>query len=182
MNAEKPVEIHYKSRFSLLKSFMKKIKSVIGIFLLIVLIGIISLFVAFSERDIPIEKIKFTYANESSSFMPIMGMNVHFRDEGNIADSLPLVLIHGTSSSLHTWDSLTSVLLSSSNGKKRIIRLDMPGFGLTGPSPENVYTFTYFSTFLDSFLNKFIKYFSKNKGLTQQYIIYKKYIEIYCSN
>jgi pimeloyl-ACP methyl ester carboxylesterase len=30
----------------------------------------------------------------------------------------------------------------------------MPGFGLTGPSPENVYTYTYFSTFLDSFLHK----------------------------
>ena len=151
---KKHEEIHYKSRFSLLKSSMKKIKLVIGYFLLVVLIGIISLFMAFSERDIPIEKIKVTYANKASSFMPLMGMKVHYRDEGNSADSLPLVLIHGTSSSLHTWDSLTSLLLSGSNGKKRIIRLDMPGFGLTGPSPENVYTFTYFSAFLDSFLHK----------------------------
>jgi pimeloyl-ACP methyl ester carboxylesterase len=32
--------------------------------------------------------------------------------------------------------------------------MDMPGFGLTGPSPENAYSFEYFSRFLDSFLNK----------------------------
>lgn len=133
---------------------MKKNKSVIGYFLLVVLIGIISLFAAFSERDISFEKLKVNYTNDASVFMPLMGMNVHYRDEGNVNDSLPLVLIHGTSSSLHTWDSLTSILLSNSNGKKRIIRMDMPGFGLTGPSPDNVYTYSYFSTFLDSFLQK----------------------------
>ena len=133
---------------------MKKIKSVIGILLLVVLIGLISLFVAFSERDIPKDKITVKYANRASVFMHLMGMDVHYRDEGFLMDSIPLVLIHGTSSSLHTWDSLTSIFCADSSFKKRIIRLDMPGFGLTGPSPENVYTHNYFSTFLDSFLNK----------------------------
>lgn len=84
--------------------------------------------------------------------MPLMGMQVHYRDEGNPSDSTPLVLIHGTSSSLHTWDSLVSIMLASSNNR-RIIRFDLPAFGITGPNPENYYAGDYYVRFLDSFLN-----------------------------
>ncbi len=31
-------------------------------------------------------------------------MQVHMRDEGTRDDPTPIVLIHGTSASLHTWD------------------------------------------------------------------------------
>jgi len=62
-------------------------------------------------------------------------MQVHYRDEGSREDKLPLVLIHGTSSSLHTWDSLVILL-----PEKRCIRLDLPGFGLTGPHPAHNYS------------------------------------------
>jgi pimeloyl-ACP methyl ester carboxylesterase len=39
------------------------------------------------------------------------------------------VLLHGTSASLHTWDGWTKAL----RGTHRVIRLDLPAFGLTGP-------------------------------------------------
>ncbi len=106
----------------------------------------------FGQRDIPVEKLKEKYTNTSSSFMPLMGMQVHYRSEGNQYDSLPIVLIHGTSSSLHTWDSLVNILLTHTH--KRIIRLDLPAFGLTGPSPENKYASPYYVHFLDSFLRE----------------------------
>lgn len=101
------------------------------------------------KRDIPPEELKKQYTNEQSKFIFIDGVNVHYRDEGNKNDSLPLVLIHGTSSSLHTWDSIVPALLN----KKRIIRLDIPAFGLTGPHSGRNYSIAFYNQFINSFLS-----------------------------
>jgi pimeloyl-ACP methyl ester carboxylesterase len=37
---------------------------------------------------------------------------------------------------------------------RRVISLDLPGFGLTGPSPEMAYNFPYYSKFIDSFTTR----------------------------
>lgn len=108
------------------------------------------LLLLFYKSDTPKDLVKQKYANASSRFMPIMGMEVHYRDEGNLSDSLPILFLHGLSSSLHTWDSLANKLI----GEKRIIRLDLPGFGLTGPNPERNYSSEYYNTFIDSFVLK----------------------------
>jgi pimeloyl-ACP methyl ester carboxylesterase len=63
-------------------------------------------------------------------------MQVHVRDEGPRNDPLPVVLLHGTSASLHTWDGWADALKK----ERRVIRLDLPAFGLTGPHPQNDYT------------------------------------------
>ena len=133
---------------------MKKIPTILGYSVISLLVFSVILFTAFAQRDIPVAQLKGKYCTKASLFMPLMGMQVHYRDEGPVGDTTPLVFIHGTSSSLHTWDSLTSQLNSSIIGGKRIIRMDMPGFGLTGPSPANTYSYAYFSAFLDSFLIK----------------------------
>jgi pimeloyl-ACP methyl ester carboxylesterase len=39
------------------------------------------------------------------------------------------VLLHGTSASLHTWEGWVKAL----KGQRRVVTLDLPGFGLTGP-------------------------------------------------
>lgn len=83
-----------------------------------------------------------------------MGMNVHYRDEGNALDTIPLVLIHGTSSSLHTWEKVISILNTNSYENKRVITLDMPAFGLTGPNPENKYDYENYNAVIDSLLIK----------------------------
>ena len=102
------------------------------------------------ERDRPVSELIPLYANQNSRFMPILGMKVHYRDEGVQADSVPLILLHGMSSSLNTWDSVAIGLKS----ERRVISLDLPGFGLTGPSPENTYNFDYYSKFIDSFTTR----------------------------
>ena len=79
-----------------------------------------------------------------------MGMKVHYRDEGVATDTLPLILLHGMSSSLNTWDSVVIDLKQH----RRVISLDLPGFGLTGPSPEMAYNFPYYSKFIDSFTTR----------------------------
>ena len=131
---------------------MNKIKRSIRFSLISILVLLVIFFTVYGQRDIPVEKIKAKYGNATSKYIPLMGMQVHYRDEGNPTDSTPLVLIHGTSSSLHTWDSLVSIMLASSNNR-RIIRFDLPAFGITGPNPENYYAGDYYVRFLDSFLN-----------------------------
>ena len=116
---------------------------------LVVFLGILALLAFLFKSDIPFEELKNKYTNEQSKFINIQGVNVHYRDEGNRNDSTPLVLIHGTSSSLHTWDSIVPALV----GKKRIIRLDLPAFGLTGPHPKRDYSINFYNQFIDAFLN-----------------------------
>ena len=65
------------------------------------------------------------------------GLRVHYRDDGN-PQGLPIVLIHGTASSLHTWEPLVGEL----GGEYRIITLTLPGHGLTGPHPNDDYSYT----------------------------------------
>lgn len=103
--------------------------------------------VAMIRTDVPVEELKKQYTNEHSKFMKIDGMDVHYSDKGQ---GFPLVLIHGISSSLNTWDGWEDQL----QGDFRIIRLDLPGFGLTGPNPEQDYSIDFYVSFMKSFLNK----------------------------
>jgi hypothetical protein len=64
----------------------------------LITIGII---IFFGHRDIPLNELRAKYTNTASSFVSVDGMDVHFRDEGNQTDTIPIVLIHGTASSLH---------------------------------------------------------------------------------
>jgi pimeloyl-ACP methyl ester carboxylesterase len=124
----------------------------IGKFLRIALVSILLLFVAilllFGYGDKSVGELKATYATPPSQFISVDGMQVHYRDEGNPLDSLPLVLIHGTGASLHTFDAWTEQLKT----KKRILRMDIPGFGLTGPFPHKNYSIDSYATFINSFL------------------------------
>jgi pimeloyl-ACP methyl ester carboxylesterase len=85
--------------------------------------------------DRSVDELKGRWAPPPSQFITVNGMQVHFRDEGPREDPLPIVLLHGTSASLHTWDGWTQELAKT----RRVIRFDMPGFGLTGPAPDNDY-------------------------------------------
>ena len=100
-----------------------------------------------SYADVSLEELKKEYANEQSEFIEIDGMQVHYRDEGN---GFPIVLIHGTASSLHTYDAWTKQL----SKKYRVIRLDLPAFGLTGPNKKADYSIKSYTQFLSQFLAK----------------------------
>ncbi len=125
---------------------MKTIAKIIGG----ILIALFAIILFFAESDRPVEELIPLYTNKDSKFMDILGMKVHYRDEGVATDSVPLILLHGMSSSLNTWDSVVIDL----KPHKRVISLDLPGFALTGPSPENSYNFPYYSKFIDSFTTR----------------------------
>lgn len=76
------------------------------------------------------------YGGEKARFAQTPdGLRVHYRDAGN-PDGDVIIFIHGTSSSLHTWQPLAERL----GGKYRIISYDQPGHGLTGPAPDDDYS------------------------------------------
>lgn len=83
------------------------------------------------------------YTNVESKFVEINGTRVHYRDEGK---GEPLILLHGILASLHTWDGWADRLKS----RYRVIRLDIPPFGLTG-QPGFEYTKENYLKFLNNF-------------------------------
>lgn len=97
--------------------------------------------------DKSFDELKPLYVNDASSFMEINGIKIHYRDEG---EGFPIVLIHGTGSSLHTWDEWVKLLKNN----YRVIRLDLPAYGLTGQDPLKRYTSLDYVTLLDEFLNQ----------------------------
>ena len=84
------------------------------------------------------------WAGAPSSFVIVNGQRVHLRDEGPRDDPAPLLLIHGTSASLHSWDGWAAAL----RGQRRVIRFDLPGFGLTGPNPTGDYSDASYARFV----------------------------------
>jgi pimeloyl-ACP methyl ester carboxylesterase len=108
----------------------------LGILLGVLFAGLVALWLAYRVPDRPVEELTARWAPPPSQFVPIDGLSVHLRDEGPRDDPAPIVLLHGTSSSLHTWQGWTDAL----RDQRRVVRFDMPGFGLTGPAPDGVYT------------------------------------------
>ncbi len=97
--------------------------------------------------DIPVEILEEKYANEFSKFVAIDGMQVHYRIEGK---GMPILLVHGTGSSLHTWDDWTLKLKEN----YQVIRMDLPAFGLTGPNKSGDYSIKQYTHFLEEFVVK----------------------------
>ncbi len=100
--------------------------------------------------DRPLAELKQRWAPPPSTFVQVQGMNVHLRDEGPRDDPLPIVLLHGTSSSLHTWEGWARELKPT----RRVIRFDLPGIGLTGPSPDGDYHIERYVRFVAAMLDE----------------------------
>lgn len=121
---------------------MKKLR-----FALLGLIGLFTLVVISQSRlDHSMDSLLPLYANGASQFDTIKGEHVHFRDEGS---GPAVLLLHGISSSLHTWDDWTQELKNDF----RVLRLDLPGFGLTGPVSSRDYSQEMFTDFIADFLD-----------------------------
>ncbi len=116
-----------------------------------VLLAVVAGFTALNwAPDRSVASLAATWAQPPSSFIALEGMNVHIRDEGPRDDPMPLVLIHGTSSNLHTWDGWAAILSTS----HRVVRMDLPGFGLTGPAPDADYSTIRYSRFILALMDR----------------------------
>ena len=120
-----------------------------GLTLIVIVLSLL-ISVLFGYRDIPTEELKLKYGQRPSSFISINGIETHFRDEGSTADSIPIVLIHGTGASLHTFDAWTDDLIQD----YRVVRLDLPGYGLSEPFIDSDYSIDHYVSFIDDFLKE----------------------------
>ena len=96
------------------------------------------------EPDRQLGELVARWAPEPSRFIELDGMQVHIRDTGPRNDPTPIVLLHGMSSSLHSFEGWQGTL----QGERRVISVDLPGFGLTGPSPQGDYRIEVYTRFI----------------------------------
>ena len=81
------------------------------------------------------DALETKYLKSKSDYLDVAGFKLHVRDNG--PKTAPAVIfIHGLGSSLHTWELWAQSLSESF----RVIRYDLPGFGLTGPDPTGDYS------------------------------------------
>ncbi|MDB4715274.1 alpha/beta hydrolase [Flavobacteriaceae bacterium] len=125
---------------SLLNSVLKFFVLFFGIILMLLLI--------FRTPDVSVDSLKRQYTDSNSHFMSVDGLEVHYKDEGS---GTPIILLHGTSASLHTWDGWTKELTKNNY---RVIRMDLPAFGITGANKDNLYDLPSYSKFLTDFVNQ----------------------------
>lgn len=120
--------------------------------LLLILAGLLFFFVAgivaVWAPDRPLPELQARWAQPPSQFVRIGVLQVHLRDEGPRDDPAPIVLLHGTADSLHTWEGWAARL----RGERRVIRFDLPGFGLTGPDPAGDYSMQAYVRFVAAVL------------------------------
>lgn len=124
-------------------------KVLAGFFAIIVLVSAILMAVSWAP-DRSVDELTPRWAAAPSVFMNVDGMQVHVRDEGPRDDAMPIVLLHGTSASLHTWEGWVTALKS----QRRVISMDLPGFGLTGPMVDGDYRMERYVQFLTALLDK----------------------------
>jgi pimeloyl-ACP methyl ester carboxylesterase len=123
--------------------------TILVIILAAVLVAVGGYVAATWAPDVSVDVLKARWAPPPSQFLAMDGMQVHLRDEGPRDDSVPIVLLHGTSSSLHTWNGWADSL----KGTRRVIRFDLPGFGLTGPAPNGDYRMETYVRFVTHLLD-----------------------------
>lgn len=111
---------------------MKRILRVVAVLLVLGVVAVVAIVVRAIRPDMPIDTLRERYGVAPSQYVELLGMPVHYRDEGH---GPPVLLVHGTFASLHTWDGWTEALAKT----HRVVRLDLPGHGLTGPDPTGRY-------------------------------------------
>lgn len=96
---------------------------VLGVFTIVMGVG----WLAMKRPDISYDGLESVYANGDSRFIDMAdGSSIHFRDTGP-RDAATIVMVHGLTDSLHTWDQWTGQLKT----RYRVVSIDLPGHGLS---------------------------------------------------
>ncbi len=85
--------------------------------------------------DLPREELLSKYGTRDDQDLSVAGLRLRLRDTG--PKSAPaVILLHGFGSSLDTFEAWAGAL----SARYRVIRYDLPGFGLTGADPLDDYS------------------------------------------
>eukprot|EP01102_Stenamoeba_stenopodia_P008613 TRINITY_DN24_c0_g1_i1.p1 TRINITY_DN24_c0_g1~~TRINITY_DN24_c0_g1_i1.p1 ORF type:complete len:369 (-),score=95.72 TRINITY_DN24_c0_g1_i1:266-1372(-) len=109
------------------------------------------LFATITAPETPLDEAIKLYADSESKFIDVKVENhlfsVHYKIEGN-PNGKTLVLVHGSTPSLSSWDDITAQLKS----EFRIVRLDLAGYGLTNNVLRFNHTQFNYAKFFDAFM------------------------------
>jgi len=125
---------------------MNRIIRIIGFSLLSIIIILVILILSFYQSDIPSNKNHQRYFTEESQYIEIDHNKLHIRKMG---EGKPVLLIHGSFSSLHTWEVWQEQWINDFT----TISIDLPGHGLTGPNPQGQYDTDYYADVLWKLVN-----------------------------
>jgi len=98
-------------------------------------------------RSITHEQIEKKYATTDSRFASIDGVMLHYKDQGR---GPAVLLIHGSMGDTMDWDGWIDVL----SPRYRVIRIDLPGFGLSGEIPDGNYSIDRTLSLIDGLMDE----------------------------
>jgi pimeloyl-ACP methyl ester carboxylesterase len=127
---------------------MTWVKRIFALALILALALLVSVVMTW-EPDRQLGELLPRWGAPPSSFIELDGMQVHIRDTGSRDDLKPIVLIHMRAGSLHIFQEWQASLSKT----HRVISLDLPGFGLTGPSKDGNYKIEAYARFMLRFLD-----------------------------
>src|SRR5262245_29123423 len=134
-----------------MKRLLKRLFWLVTGLLVIAAAGVAVLVLFFPTPPVPAATLTAKYGQAPSQFSTLPGGTVaHYRDYAAAtgdARAPILVLLHGSNSSLHTWEPWAQRL----HGTMRVVTVDLPGHGLTGATMEHDYSIEGMVNFVDSF-------------------------------
>lgn len=102
-----------------------------------------------SAGIITYKEIVAKYADPDSKFVVLEGLdgiNTHYKDEGS---GPAVLLVHSSSGDLKDYDTWVATLKAD----YRVVRLDLPAFGLTGAVPSGNYSIDRYLTLVDALMD-----------------------------
>jgi len=138
---------------------MRHVLIILGI-IVAVLVG---LFFYFSAADIPRATLEAKYATPPSQFVDLtypsslpdapaatgVTARAHYRIRGDV-NAPTILLLHGSNASLFTWEPWSKTL----SDQFRVISVDLPAHGLTGPTANRDYSGQGMVNFVKAFADK----------------------------
>jgi len=124
-----------------IKRLLQGAAVLLALLVVLLLIGVVV------YRDVPARETEAKWAEPPSRFVTIDGVRLHYRDEGS---GPVVVLLHANYASLFMWEPWAAAL----RDRYRVIRLDLPAHGLTGPEPAGNYTLERIQTLFEGFVEE----------------------------
>lgn len=122
--------------------------------LIVTLIGLVLLLTMAAiwawTPDRPRAELELKYLADPADLIEVAGTKLHVRDSGGVSSGRVLILVHGLGAHLQTWDVWADRLKDDF----RVIRLDLPGAGLSHPDAKNDYSDDRSSDILLALMNQ----------------------------
>jgi pimeloyl-ACP methyl ester carboxylesterase len=100
-----------------------------------------------APRHMSHEQLEAKYTDKDSRFAQIDDVRLHYKDEGQ---GPAILLVHGSMGDVSDWDGWARVLAP----RHRVVRLDLPGFGISGPIANGNYSIDRSLSLIDGLMDQ----------------------------